>query len=285
MPPETTQAVSVFQYLNAKEFLSQAYNVEKHRNPMFSHRYIAKAMGAKSSSFFKDVLNGRIKLTPGRMRSFARIFKLAKRETEHFENLMLYAQADTEDEKKHYLQRLLARSTLHRHTVLEAFQMEYFKKWYYAAVRELVGLIDFQGDYKRLAGMLEPSITSNEAMEAVQLLLKLKLIRKTAQGRLEKVDKVVSSGTTNNPGLVKPAIRENLDLAYRALEEYPVKIRPFSYLTLSISEESFLRIHVTLKSFRKEILDIAAHDEGADRLYQLNFQLFPLSKVSEQEKK
>jgi uncharacterized protein (TIGR02147 family) len=279
MRMQQNQPVSVFQFFDAREFLLQAFNREKRLNPVFSHRYIAKTMGARSSSFFKDVLNGRIRLSPTRIRGFIRLFKLNKLEAEYFENLILYTQTEKEEDKGHYLEKLMLLSNSSPFKILEAFQMEYFKKCFYAVVREALAIHDFQGDYQKLAEMLEPPITAGEAMNAVNLLLKLKLIRKNARGGFEKIDKVVSSGTTGNPDSIKPAIRENLDLAHRALNEYPPEIRPFSYLTLSISGESFLQIRETIRRFRKEILNIAARDEAADRLYQLNFQLFPLSKI------
>ncbi len=210
---------------------------------------------------------------------------MTKRESEYFENLVFHDQAETEKEKKFYLERLASRSPSNRYKVLEAFQMEYFKKWFYAAVRELLTLEDFQGDYKKLAEMLEPSITPGEAMDAIHLLLKLKLIRKNAQGRMEKVDKVVSSGLSSDPALIRPAIRGNLELAMRSLEEHPAAIRPFSYLTLSLDEDSYTQIRETLNVFRKDILDIAARSQSTDRLYQLNFQLFPLSKIKKPVKK
>ncbi len=275
---------SVFQFLDAREFLQQIYDQEKQRSRIFSHRYIAKAMGARSSSFFKDVLSGRIQLNPARVRGFVKLFKLPPHESEYFETLVLYNQAEADDEKQHYLKQLMSHSQSRGHAILDAFQMEYFRKWFYAAVREMVSLQEFHGDYKKLADMLDPPITPGEATDAINLLLKLKLIRKNAQGHFEKVDKVVSSGN-GNPDLVKPALRENLELASKALDQFAPKIRPFSYLTLSISETSFLILSEKLRSFRKEILEIASQDEAADRLYQLNFQLFPLSKVVKRGKK
>jgi len=116
-------------------------------------------------------------------------------------------------------------------------------------------------------------------------LLKLKLIRKNAQGRLEKVDKVVSTGISSaHIATFKPGIRANLELASRALDEFPAKLRPFSYLTLSVSEESFGQIRDILRNTRRQILDLVSRDASVDRLYQLNMQLFPVSKTAKRRK-
>lgn len=277
--------VSVFQYLDAREFLEHLYSQEKLRNPAMSHRFIAKAMNARSSSFFKDVLTARIQISPSRARAFSRLFKLDAQEAEYFDNLVLYTQAETHEEKKQWLKKLVKDLPPGSRTLLKSFQMEYFKKWYYAAVRELFALEDFGGDPERLAQALKPPIKPAEARDAIALLLKLKLIRKTAGGGYRKVDNVVSSGYQADPAVMRGVIADNLELGRKALDAYPPKTRPFSYLTLSVSEESFLQIRDKIRSFRKELLAIATESGQADRLYQMNLQFFPLSETFKRSKK
>jgi uncharacterized protein (TIGR02147 family) len=272
---------SVFQYLDCQEFLRQAFLREKQRNPAFSHRYIARAMGSNSSSLFGEILTRKVKINSARALKLAKVFKLGRAETEYFETLVQYNQAEDESEKKRLLSRLLILSGAEKWPPLAAFQMEYFQKWYYAAIREILGVVPFRDDYRELGQMLEPPISAGEAMEAVQLLLNLGLIRKTAQGRFERRDQVVSSGSKADPAWVKPAIRHNLELALRALDQFPVEDRPFSYLTLSVSPAAMALIKEKLVRVRKEILDLVSADENVDRLYQLNMQLFPISKPAD----
>jgi uncharacterized protein (TIGR02147 family) len=275
--------VSVFQFLDAREFLQQIYAQEKRRNPAISHRFIARAMNARSSSFFKDVLTGRIRLSPSRARGFSKLFKLDAREAEYFDHLVLYTQAETHEEKKQWLKKLVKELPPGSRTLLKSFQMEYFKKWYYAAVREMLAVHDFGGDIERLAPALRPAIKPSEARNAINLLLRLKLIRKTPQG-YRKMDNVVSSGYDTDPALMRGVIADNLELARMALDAYPAKTRPFSYLTLSVSESSFGRIRDKIRVFRKEMLELAGEDEPADRLYQMNLQFFPLSETVRRRK-
>lgn len=269
--------VSVFRFLDAREYLRQACEAEKKVNKGFSHRYIAKAMGAGSSSFFKDVLNGRAPLNPARAAKFARLFCMSLKEAEYFENLVLYTQAASPEDKERLLKKLSQEATAGQRAILEASQMEYLQKWHYAAIRELLDVHDFRGDYEQLAEALDPPISSAEARDAIELLLRLKLIRKDAQGRFEKVDEVVSTGILSDPEHAKPGIRANLDLARRALDAHPAATRPFSYLTVCVSEKTFTHVRDKLRTVRREILDVVSHDSDADRLYQLNLQFFPLS--------
>ncbi len=278
MTPSALPPVSVYDFLDVGEFLRHAYDAEKRRNPDFSHRYIAKVMNAGSSSFFRDVLQGRARLTPDRIARFARMFRLSKKETEYFENLALYAQARTPEEKEKRLRKLTGGSTLRSHASLEAFQLEYLRKWHYAAIRELLAIHDFQGDYERLASLLDPPVTSGEAMDAIRVLLELKLIRRTPHGRYEKTESVITTGNAT-PLDTRPALRASAELAMRALDAHPPEQRPFASQTLSVSEQSLHYIRERLLGLRKEILEVVTRDEAVDRLYQLNLQLFPLSSI------
>ena len=277
--------ISVFQYLDAREFLREAYRHEKRLNPAFSQRYIAQILKASSSSFFRDVLSGKSGLTPSRILGFAKLFKLTKAETAYFEDLVAYTQAETAEEKRHALGKLKATVPAGKHTLLEAFQTEYFSKWYYAAIRELLGVHDFRGDCEELGKLLNPPISGTEAQEAIRVLERLKLIRKAVHSGYEVTERVVLSGPQIPPAKVRPALLGNLDLARRALDAFEAPQRPFSYLTVSVSEQSAQQIQEMLRGFKQKVFELVTQDQNVDRLYQLNFQFFPLSEVITRRKK
>jgi uncharacterized protein (TIGR02147 family) len=277
-PPERPV---VFRYLDARKYLADAFEHAKALSPAISHRYVAQAMGASSSGFFKDILNGRIRISAARAAKFAKLFKLPANEAAHFEILVAYSQAESTDEQERLLSRLSMGSG-GRNNVLDAFQLEYFQKWHYAAVRELLALRPVHGtgeDVERIAAQFDPPLKLAQVRDALSLLVKLKLIRKNSQGALEKADAIVRSGRDKDPSHMRPAIRGNIELALRALESQPVAVRPFSYLTISVSEASVAPIREKIAALRQEILDIAARDERVDRLYQVNIQMFPLTRL------
>ena len=98
--------------------------------------------------------------------------------------------------------------------------------------------------------------------------------------------KVIESGPKpkHRPEDAKPALRANLKLAERALDAHAPAVRPFSYMTLSVSQDTVQFIRERLLAARRDILDRVSRDEAVDRLYQLNIQLFPLSKTEKRSK-
>jgi uncharacterized protein (TIGR02147 family) len=57
--------------------------------------------------------------------------------------------------------------------------------------------------------------------------------------------------------------------------------RDISALTLGIGEEEFEAIKARIQAFRKEIMEMAVASKEADRVYQLNFQFFPVGRGQE----
>ena len=73
-----------------------------------------------------------------------------------------------------------------------------------------------------------------------------------------------------------------LDLAKESIDRFTKEERDISTLTLSFSKEIYETIHERLKGFRREILELVKNDPGrVDKVYQVNFQIFPLSRRHE----
>jgi uncharacterized protein (TIGR02147 family) len=69
-----------------------------------------------------------------------------------------------------------------------------------------------------------------------------------------------------------------IELAKQALDRHPWTCRDVSTLTLTLSEKTFMLAREKIEGLRKELLLLAEQDQNVNRVYQANFQLFPLTK-------
>jgi uncharacterized protein (TIGR02147 family) len=67
-------------------------------------------------------------------------------------------------------------------------------------------------------------------------------------------------------------------LAIEALDRVPREERNISSSTIFITGETFDTIRKRIEEFRKELLGLADAGQQGERVYQMNFQLFPVSK-------
>jgi uncharacterized protein (TIGR02147 family) len=268
--------VNIFEYTDYRLYLKDAYTERRQESSKFSYRFIAAKVGFASPGFFTNVLAGKKDISLKLVIKFAELFRLNRKEKEYLEILVLFNKANTGGEKKEYLARLLSMRGSHIKKV-EAHQWEYFDKWYYVAVRELIALRPFRGDFRALANMISPAISVPEARKSIELLLNLGLIRKGIDGTFERTDATISAGDDISKVLIDTFQIQAMDLAKHALNSLPTNTRNFSTLTLSISSSTYDAMLEELRGFRRRILEMAQNSEDVDRVYQMNFHVFPLT--------
>jgi uncharacterized protein (TIGR02147 family) len=267
----------IFTYSNSRLFLKDYYGERKKAHPSFSYRYFANKAGFKSKTFIYKVISGEKTLSKGAVLAVAQAMGLKKREIEYFEAMVNFTQAKTEREREFYFNHLQAFGKNHAATQLRQDQFNYFSTWYLPAIREIVAFSDFRDDYKLLAKFLNPAITTAQAKEALKLLLDLGLIKRTSSGRYYQTAKSLTCGDEIHMLAVHTFQKENLRLAAEAIDRHERRHRDISTLTVGTTEAGAQRISDELASFIKRLAELVEKDDPADRVYQINLQVFPLS--------
>ncbi len=223
----TPRQVSIYDYTDYRQFLRDYYDEQKAKNPAFSYRYFAKKAGFNSSGLYKDIVDGRTGITRSLILRFANAMKLSRRHEEYFETMVYFNEAKTVEEKNLYFERLM------KHRDSKAFRVdaahyEYYSKWYYIAVRELLAVGKFRDDYSRIAKALNPAIRIDEARKAIEVLLKLGLIREDKDGYYKATDNILTTGADVKSLIIANFQKAMMDLAKEAIDRHPVNHRNIS---------------------------------------------------------
>jgi uncharacterized protein (TIGR02147 family) len=268
--------IDIFSYTDYRSYLKDACEEVRQAKPFFSSRSSAQKAGLKSVGFISWVIKGERNMSASLTHKVGGILKLSKREAEYFDLLVNHNQAKTVEERQYYLNRMVAfRST--RTTVVERDRDQYYSRWYYSAIRELVNLTEIR-DESKVARLLAPPISRAEAREALQLLERLGMIRKADSGVYERIDAALISGPGVDPAIIHGFQTATMRLAEAALHEFPKEERDISTVTLSCNSKDLGRIRERIRQMRDEITEIACSSENADGAFQLNTQFFPLTK-------
>jgi uncharacterized protein (TIGR02147 family) len=269
--------INVFDYFDYRKFLKDYYKERKKEDPNFSHRFVASAVGFDASTFTK-VINKKRNLSLKLAARFSRLLQFKKKETEYFNLLILFDQSENHEEKKQYFEQLLTFRALKAKT-LAAEEYKYFEKWYYIAIRELLGFYKFKGDYAALARLLEPSIPPKEAKNAIAQLKLLGLIRENADGYFEPTDQNVSTGDEWASLAIANCQLSTLRLALDGINRFSRDIIDFSTVTLKLSKKNMAMVREKIKQFRMELAALEANKSDASSVYQINLNVFPLTKI------
>jgi uncharacterized protein (TIGR02147 family) len=268
---------SLYDYADYRTYLKDWYKQQQNSEKKISYRRLAADIGFKSPGHFSLIVNGKANLSLKILDRFIRYLGLSKKEAEYFQALVLYNQAKAMEDKKRYFERMMSFKQF-RVRSIDATQYEFLEKWYYMAVREVLAIYPFRGDYAALAQMIDPSITTDEAKRAIETLKRLGLITRDAQGRYLRVDTVLATGPEAPALAVHNFLSQAMDLAKDALDRIPREERLLAATTVSISKGTFDEIREEVRNFRKRILEMAQRDPRPERIYQFQFHVFPLSK-------
>jgi uncharacterized protein (TIGR02147 family) len=275
---------SIFEYLDYRKFLRDFYEEKKKCNYFYSFRYMAQKIGMDHSLLVK-VLLGKRHITSQSIKNLNTLCSFSPIEAKYFETLVNFDKARSESQSKIYFEKLLS---LKQHTArqVEVYHYEYFKKWYYAALRSLLDICEFDGiDYKSFGKKLNPHITENEAREGIALLEKLGFVKKNPEGIFKPCEAHVSTGEKWHSLAIRNYQKETIALSLSSIDRDPRKTRDISSVTMSISEEGMEQIREIIKECRGAIIKKVdeMNEEKRDRVYQLNMQFIPLSQIGSEE--
>ncbi|QQS05457.1 MAG: TIGR02147 family protein [Fibrobacterota bacterium] len=272
-------SVTVFEYLDYHVFLREWIDAKKADRSTYSYQELANRARMKSRSFLRMVAMGERDLLHAAAVRLSEAMGLTARESEYFLALVGYNNASDPWERNLYLAKLKAINKPSQRKILSTQQFLLFSEWYIIPIWELVTSKPFGNDFKSLGQLLDPTISPEEARNAIAILLELDLIEpegdKYAQKEyiLHTKDELVSA-------TIKSYQAKTIDLAQNALSRMPTDLRNIGTLTLGLDADSWIEIQEEMKFFRQKIIDISAKTKSPDRVYQLNFQAFPLTKIA-----
>jgi uncharacterized protein (TIGR02147 family) len=273
----------IFAYIDYCSLLKDFYEESRAANPWFSYQIFSQRSGMTSKGALFNVVSGRRRLSPSHVAGVTAAMKLNKSQGEYFEHLVAYNNARTISEKQRHFERMSAVKTGGKNPALPQLvrkdQYQYYSQWYHAIVRSLVDLYGFDGDFRKLASRVCPTITPSQAKKSVALLLNLGFIVKEADDTYHLSDKIITSA----PEVISLAIHnyhlQTLEIARKALTGLPHERHNFTGVTLGISASAYAKVCKEIEEFRTRLLDLARNDDdpkGAG-VYNLNLQLFSVS--------
>jgi uncharacterized protein (TIGR02147 family) len=285
---EKKSNVNIFDYTDYRKYLFDFYTDQKQSKKAFSYRFFARKAGINSVGLYKDVVEGRQNLGRALIFKFSAAMGHSKKEAEYFENMVYLNESRTVEEKKLFFERMMASQTT-RARIIETAKYEYYLKWYYSAIRALMALGKYRDtpeDFRKIAKTLNPEINPGQAKNAIRILEKLGLIRKDESGVFSLIDLVISTGSLKQDKNIAALHvvnfqKEIMKLAQGAFDRFASDSLNMSTMTLGISEGTLARIKEELAAVRNKIAGLAENDASADRVFQLNIQLFPMSDKSD----
>ncbi|MEQ1878070.1 MAG: TIGR02147 family protein [Bdellovibrionia bacterium] len=274
----------LFEYEDYRMFLRDYYEDRRARDGKFSFRFFSRITGFKSSGSILKVMKGLTNLSREGIDKICAGLKLNKEESEFFGNLVGFNQAQSPSEKEVFARQILQSRSYRKIKPLSAAQFKYYSQWYYSPIREIVALPGFREDPQWIVEALRFPISPAQAKDALDELQELGLIVRKG-GRLVQTDAHIATADEVSFSGAAHCHRQFLARASESIDAVPRENRDLSAMTIGVSAEMAVRLKEMIQKFRKDVVKLVSEDSVTDVIYQLNMQLFPLTKDSEKEKK
>lgn len=274
----------IYEYLEYRTYLADAYQAGKENVSAFSYRYLARRAGFSSPNFIKLVIDGKRNLSSESVEAVARAFGLTAPERRFFADLVAFDQAGDVEEKNAAFENIAASRRFRDARHLDHSMFEYLSRWYYPAIREMAAQPDFEADPDWIADRLCPSITAKEAETALKLLFDLELLVRDDNGGVKRGEPSITTGHEVRSLAIGNYHRQMLERASDSITEIPREMRDISALTVCISADKVDDFKERIHDFREQLLDLGDRDEDPQVVYQLNIQLFPLTQFDEEDR-
>jgi len=274
----------LLQYNDFRRYLADWINDRKNQGLPGSNRWFALKMEINSTSWLTSVLKGKKGLSKESANRLSQVLKHSPVEARYFELLVQFNLARTVQERTLLYAELLALQKVNDVRTVESSQYDYYTAWYHTAVRSIIGMYTFtdcDDDHEAIASMVIPPLTAAQVRKSITLLIRLGMVSVDNKGSLSVTSPAIASGEAVTSLAIDNFQQETMRLAQESMDRVIPKDRYIGTSTVGISEKAIDQIRHVLIEANNKIAEIANADNGSDRVYQVNFQFFPMSKTGD----
>ena len=269
--------------LDCIQYVEKAYTYVKERKEGYSYIQFSIDMGFSATNIMHQIIRGYRKLTLKAAKKLTAGLNLTGTQRKYFEALVEYRNETIAVKRDEIFGRLveLKRGVLHDEKDQE--WLDFFAMWYHPIVAKILELDQANTDPKWVASQVQPPITEDQAKESIELLMKLGIVELDEEAnRYRPKEFSVSSGhEVTGIGFIRYHQRM-IELAKDSITRVTAEERDISSITFSCDRESIGEVKKMIHEFNEKL---QAHLESVPKkkdVVQLNIQLFPVSKKSEE---
>ncbi len=238
--------------------LQQAFVERCRKNPSYSLRAFAKALGVDASPL-SAILRGRRPLTPKMKKRLGLALGMKLDEIKSFANLEAPSQSDFQQ------------ITLDTYAIVS--------DWYHYAILELIRVRDFKPDFQYISKTL--GISKTEVQIAIERLQRLGLLDIKENGQwVDTTSKGLATNITDDlTSLASRKLqRQILEMSIKALEELPTDIRSHTSMTMAVNPEDLIEAKKRIRKFRRELCLFFERNKNPSQVYHLGISLYPVTR-------
>lgn len=269
---------NIYAYNSYRHFLDDYFTTLKRENRLFSYTAFTKKIGVKSANLMGLIIRAERNISLEIAEKVCDVLQLKLRKERYFLLMVKYNQAKKAIDADRYFSEMKKIKKVTGEYNLPDKQFEYYDKWYYPVIKEIVSWYPWNNDYAILAKTVSPPITKTEAKIAVEVLERIGLIEKMENGTYRQTKENICGD--NVPVHRKKIIREEiLNLGIQATGKFNKEERYTTFHTVSLDDERYEKAVKIIQEAEARLYELVNDIPNEEqKVYEIVFNAFPVSK-------
>ena len=276
---ESASKIDIMQFIDYRDFLAKLYESLKTTRKSYSYAKFSSAMGLSESNVIWQVLTHRRDLSESSAEKICEALKFNFEKKKHFLILVKHNNSRNATVREACMNELIQLRARFLNDEGQEQTLEYYEEWYNPVLREMIGLDDFKNNPDWINDRLFMKITPKRIEKAILLLQKLELIRfDSDRKKLVPTDKQVFPDRKVKAIASVRYHQKSCEIARESVTAVASHRRDLNVLTLCASEKSILTMKEIIHEACRKLMEIEINETDKKHLYQINLQIFSLTK-------
>lgn len=275
------RTLTVTDYFDYRDYLRDLYERAKAAFRPYSYLRFAEDLGFSQINLLRLVIARQRLLSPKSAQTIVRTLELRKAARKYFLAMVNHVNARGGESRDHQFAKMVEAKQASVVSHRDKNQMAFFADWYHSVVSEMLRIPDLRKDPESLAAQVYPSLSADRIRESFALMESLGMIEiaPTGEARRAKDSPIVlpSDATAGHLAITKYH-QEMIDAAKAAVAKVPHDEREFNAMTVTLSDAGFDRLRERIREVCAEVIAMDEAETKRERVFQLNMQLFALTK-------
>lgn len=273
--------ISVFMYFDYREYLRTV--LENFQAKGFSTRAIQEFSQVSGSAFFSRILDNARPLSLENAKKLTKSWKLTAEESDYFLDLVRFGNEKNIDEREIYMKKLLAARAQNQEFALQDSKLQFFSKWYYPVLRDLLPLLPAKISAAKIGAMFTPALRAPQIQSGIQYLIQAGFVSLQKNGTYKVSQPIISTPPRVRSTILRKYHLKNLEVNAQVYDAFTSDDRSITSVTCSLSRESFEKVREEIAKLREKILAISREEKNPDRVCYVGFQLVNRAQIKEKK--
>lgn len=270
--------MNIHQFTDYRTFLMAYAQEAKRAKTTWSYGAWAQNLGLKTTSSITKIIQGQREPGPEVTEKLIKYFRFNKKQAQYFHDLVRLQKIKNDPRLSVLLMQKMGKD--HPDASLRIMDDKVFltiSNWYFLALRELCRARNFREEPEWISQQFLFKVTSREISQAIKALLDIQLLKRDKKGRLKIVDGRIDTTTDIASEAIKLYHEQMLTHARDAIRKFSIHEREITSTSLLMSSKNIDKAKVLIRDFRDNFEKLMEEESG-DQVYQIQIQLFPLTK-------